>query len=546
MAYLLTAEQMRSVEEAAMASGDVTGHALMERAGEGVLAAILAHWPDLERQPGQAFVLCGPGNNGGDGFVVARLLHARGWSVVVQCLGDPERLPPDALANYTALPDGVTVQAYHTTDARELRISVADWGAGALVVDAGFGIGLTRPVTGLGDIADLSADAASDGQRKDRAHIVAIDLPSGICADSGRRLSDELAPAPAIMADLTVTFQHEKPGHVLGDGALACGVVRVQDIGLSPLTPGTRSWDAVVGGSGLPSLEHAVLTEVTDTGLSQRLRKPLTAHKYDHGHALILSGPPGQGGAARLAARGALRVGAGLVTVGCPMRAVSEHAAHLNAIMVTGLDGTAGLEEKLEDKRLNAVCLGPGLGLGPATGDLVKRALAARRGTVLDADALSRFQRQPAVLFEMLHELCVMTPHAGEFARLFPDIAEQLVGEASNGPAFAKTDAAKAAAARAGSVIVFKGADTVIATPDGRCAIHPGGVRHAAPWLATAGSGDVLAGMITGLLARGLSPFDAAQSAVWLHAEAARLTGPALVAEDIPEAMPAVFSALGV
>lgn len=263
-------------------------------------------------------------------------------------------------------------------------------------------------------------------------------------------------------------------------------------------------------------------------------------HKYTHGHALVLSGPPGKGGAARLAARAALRIGAGLVTVGCPQRAVFEHSAQLNAVMVAGLDGAAGLSELLEDPRLNALCLGPGMGLTGTTGEMVRRALAAGRATVLDADALTRFERSPEALFAMLHPRCVLTPHLGEFARLFPDLAEGLA--ARDLPA--RAAAVRGAAARAGCTVLLKGAETLIAEPDAREAWHSATGARAAPWLATAGSGDVLAGLITGLLARGLPPFEAAAAGAFVHVEAALEVGPGLIAEDLPDALPAVLRRL--
>ena len=275
------------------------------------------------------------------------------------------------------------------------------------------------------------------------------------------------------------------------------------------------------------------------------LRKSPEDHKYDHGHALILSGGPGRTGAARLAARGALRIGAGLVTIGCPHAALAEVAGQVTAIMCRALDGAPGLTELLEDTRLNALLLGPGLGRGQDTQALVLSALAAERATVLDADALTRFERRPEVLFDALHEHVVLTPHAGEFKRLFPDIAEKLDATAITGPAFSKIDATREAAARAGCVVLFKGPDTVIADPKGRCAINASLYERGAPWLATAGSGDVLAGFIVGLLARGLSPFDAAATGAWLHTECALSFGPGLIAEDLPEELPAVFRDLG-
>ncbi|WP_094023510.1 NAD(P)H-hydrate dehydratase [Maliponia aquimaris] len=509
---------MRAAEQAAMAGGGVTGLDLMERAGAGVVAAALAEWPDLEEGAQRAVVLCGPGNNGGDGFVIARLLHARGWRVDVFLLGDAERLPPDARHNFLRWQEIGQVDPL-TDDALD-RFAGAE--GVALVVDALFGTGLTRPFLDLGAVRGRLAAWQAAAQPR----IVAVDVPSGLCSDSGRYLGhdDSAALDTAIKADLTVSFHSAKPGHYLAQGPEGCGKLVVCDIGLDRAEAPT--W-------------------LAQAPLAGRLSKAGPSHKYAHGHAVVLSGPPGKGGAARLAARGALRVGAGLVTVGCPLRAVAEHAGRLDAIMVHGLDGTAGLAEMLEDMRYTGLCLGPGLGLGPATGELVRTALAARRGTVLDADALSRFQRDPAVLFGMLHEACVLTPHMGEFARLFPDLAEQLRAEATRGPAFSKVDACRAAAARAGCVVLLKGRDTVIAAPDGQVAIHAAAYERAAPWLATAGAGDVLAGMICGLLARGVDPLGAAVTAAWLHVEAARSYGPGLIAEDLPEALPRVFRGMG-
>lgn len=276
-----------------------------------------------------------------------------------------------------------------------------------------------------------------------------------------------------------------------------------------------------------------------------RLGKATDAHKFSHGHALILCGPPGNGGAARLAARGALRIGAGIVTVGCPQAAVAENAAQLNAIMLKPIDGADGLAEVLTDKRINALCLGPGLGLGDRPAALVGAALSnSFRATVLDADALTILSRNPE-LFSALHENCVLTPHAGEFTRLFPDIAEKLEGHAKARPTYSKVDATREAAARAGCVVLFKGPETVIADPSGRVVPNSALYDRAAPWLATAGSGDVLAGFITGLLARGFAPMQAAETGAWLHVECALKFGPGLIAEDIPEQLPEVFHDLG-
>jgi len=524
MTELLNAAEMREVERLAMENGAVTGLALMERAGAAVVEAVLEQWPDLAQGARRALVLCGPGNNGGDGFVIARLLAERGWTAEVVLFGDPDRLPPDARANADRWRALGPIQGATTWCAapREAQNDGFD-----LFVDALFGTGLGRPlpdeVEGLRGFAD---HAAGNGLRR-----VAVDIPSGLCADSGRVLRSEQMPStddqPVFRADLTVSFHRAKLGHLLDEGPAACGHLVVRDIGLTEATaPGAQCARQV--GPPVPA----------------RIAK-LSGHKYGHGHAVILSGQPGKGGAARLAARGALRVGAGLVSVACPQRAVPEHAAQLNAIMVKGLDGTPGLAEMLEDTRYNAICLGPGLGLGLATADLVMTAVKARRAVVLDADALSRFQRNPALLFDLLHEACVLTPHDGEFARLFPDLADDLAKAPERGPAYSRVDAARAAAARAGCAVLLKGHDTVIATPDGQATVHSAAYERAAPWLATAGSGDVLAGMICGLMARGLTAREAAEAATWLHVEAARSFGPGLIAEDLPEQLPKVFGTLG-
>ena len=270
------------------------------------------------------------------------------------------------------------------------------------------------------------------------------------------------------------------------------------------------------------------------------LGKDPASHKYAHGHALILSGGPGKGGAARLAARGALRIGAGLVTVGCPPAAVAEHAAALTAIMVRPIAGAAGLTKALKDERLNALCVGPGLGLDRHARDLVLAVLASGRPAVLDADALSGFADDSDTLFAAIQGTAVLTPHGGEFRRLFPDLAPGDEGGE------AKRAAASAAASRAGATLLFKGTETVIAAPDGAVTVLSATGADAAPWLATAGSGDVLAGFITGLLARGFAPFDAARTAAELHLAAARRFGPGLIAEDLPEAIPGIFRDLGI
>jgi hydroxyethylthiazole kinase-like uncharacterized protein yjeF len=496
-------------------------------------------------------VLCGPGNNGGDGFVVARLLKEWGWEVEVFLYGDPERLPPDARANYERWRGMGEVKASTSFD---------PWTHRDLFVDAIFGTGLTRKL----DAEVLRLVSQLGGER-----VVAVDCPSGYCLDSGRALldGDELDSA----ADLTVTFQFMKIGHILGNGPLAMGDVRVVEIGLNEraaLVELRAIHDVRTGLKRDPSavvsqIDREIFEAASHTQTGAPLSKFAVDHKYSHGHALILSGPSGRGGAARLAARGALRIGAGVVTVGCPPDAIPENSARLDAVMLRGVVDGLALEEALADPRINALCVGPGLGLDARGRELVAVALESRgrpratgadvgdvgrglprRSMVLDADALTILSQTPD-LFAALHEGCVLTPHAGEFARLFPDIAEKLAAPATKGPAYSKVDATRKAAKRSGCVVLFKGPDTVIADPSGQCAINSAHYDRAAPWLATAGSGDVLAGFITGLLARGFSPFDAACTGAWLHVECALSFGPGLIAEDLPEELPKVFRALG-
>jgi len=534
MTELLTAAQMRAIEQAAIESGQVTGLELMERAGRGVVEAVFEEWPELAKAPHRVVVLCGPGNNGGDGFVVARLLKEWGWEVEVFLYGDADKLPPDARVNYERWVEMGSITP-NSMLSRDYIISKSD-----LTIDAVFGTGLTRPLEG--EVWDFCWEMFKSGID------VSIDIPSGFCADSGRFLDNNMKdlhymPEPG----LVVTFQRPKLGHYQG---LLPRVVeeklRVVDIGIHQYVPRYQRNARGIGDPEIVSLQTGTIRRANEKVSVGFFRSMGSHHKYTHGHALVLSGPSGKGGAGRLAARGALRIGAGVVTVGCPPDAVVENASQLNAIMLAEVGEGAALKAVLADERINALCLGPGLGLERAA-ELVPVALGGGgvkpRPTVLDADALTVIAKDPA-LFAMLHDKCVLTPHAGEFARLFPDIAEKLNAPATKGPAYSKVDATREAAKRAGCVVLFKGADTVIAAPDGRCAINSAHYERAAPWLATAGSGDVLAGFITGLLARGFNPMAAAETATWLHVECALHFGPGLIAEDLPEQLPEVFRRL--
>ncbi|MEO1025313.1 MAG: NAD(P)H-hydrate dehydratase [Pseudomonadota bacterium] len=534
---LLTAEQMRAIEQAAIDSGEVTGLELMERAGRGVVEAIFEEWPELRATSHRAVVLCGPGNNGGDGFVVARLLKEWGWEVEVFLYGDPDKLPPDARVNcerWEELGQIAPLEKGALAAAIDRDFEKADFqvesqdpyretnvGQTTIYIDALFGTGLKRRFDD--DLLEIGREWLDHCYEFG----VAVDMPSGLCSDSGKCIGGHWFYSRRV-----VTFEAAKVGHYLSD----CNY-DIKKIYTVPL-------HLDQGGSDIHLMSDMYLSRNKDGLFDDGLGKSQRQHKYTHGHALILSGGPGKTGAARLAARAALRIGAGLVTVACPQQALWEVSTHVTAIMCQTLDGPPGLREILEDDRLNALCLGPGMGLGADTQALVLEALKHKRATVLDADALTRFQRNPQVLFEALHDKCVLTPHAGEFRRLFPDIADKLDAPAETGPAYSKVNATRDAAARAGCTVLFKGPDTAIAAPDGRCAINSSAYDRAAPWLATAGSGDVLAGFITGLLARSFAPMQAAETAAWLHTECALSFGPGLIAEDLPEELPKVFKTL--
>ncbi|QIZ82424.1 bifunctional ADP-dependent NAD(P)H-hydrate dehydratase/NAD(P)H-hydrate epimerase [Thalassovita gelatinovora] len=560
MTELLSAAQMRAIEQAAIESGEVTGLELMERAGQGVVEAIFAEWPELAVSPAaggeggvaprpagpdspqdiceqkklRAVVLCGPGNNGGDGFVVARLLKERGWEVEVFLYGDAGKLPPDAKANYERWLEMGEVTEYDG----EFWMDPSIYREDSVLVDALFGTGLTRPVENFNafgwvtQLTEWRLSPENRGAAYPAPRVVSVDMPSGVCADSGRRLysADPPFDLEEISADLTVTFHSKKLGHVLAVGPYYSGKVVVQDIGLCE----DHEWRKA---------NWKQIAKQFDAPFVGLLAKGYGGHKYSHGHALILSGRPGRTGAARMAARGALRIGAGLVTLAVPPAAQAEVAAQVTAIMLRRVGDATALTKVLEDARFNAIGLGPALGLDAGAAALVAAALEAGRASVLDADALTLLA-QDAALFSKLHENCVLTPHAGEFRRLFPDIAAKLETAPVQGPAYSKVDAVREAAKRAGCVVLFKGPDTVIAAPDGRCSINSAQYERAAPWLATAGSGDVLTGFIAGLLARGFAPQSAAETAAWLHVECALEFGPGLMAEDLSEQLPKVFRRL--
>jgi len=514
-AEVLTTARMRAIEAAAMASGAVSGAELMERAGAAVAGAIRLRWP----HPGRVLVLCGPGNNGGDGYVVARHLAQAGWRLRV--LGIDNTPGPDAALMKQRW---AAIGAIAPLTVAELCREPSD-----LCVDAIFGTGLTRAPGG--EIAAILAHLGQGGA----AELVAVDCPSGLCLDSGAFLGrPREAATDELRARLTVAFDSPKPGHLLERGPDCCGKLVIADIGL-------RRWReaaaapmiAVAPGFDIPDSRRPA--DETDALNKARAGG---GHKFTHGHALVLAGGFGHGGAARLAARAALRTGAGLVTLGPPRAALIEHSGPPDALMRRGVDDADALAALLADARISAVVLGPGCGVERAA-MLLDPLLAAKRPCVLDADAVTALAgRGPGGL----HPSCVLTPHQGEFTRVFPDLAAKLAETSPHGPLYSRIDAAREAAARSGATLLLKGPDTVIAAPDGQLRLHS---AFDVPWLATAGAGDVLSGIIAGLLARGLAPLDAAATGAFLHAAAARRFGPGLIADDLPDMLPAVLRDLG-
>ena len=516
---LLTTEEMGRADRLAM-EGGVPGMELMEAAGRGVAGAGRALMANGGREGGGAgatatgaveaqapcvAVLCGPGNNGGDGFVAARVLAQEGCEVRLALLGDVARLKGDAAeAARRWQASGGSVEPLTGAGAARLLD-----GAG-LIVDALFGAGLAREIGGAAAEVVRAVNAAGAAG----IPVLAVDVPSGIDGTTG------VVRGIAVKAHRTVTFFRRKPGHLLLPGRLHCGPVSVVDIGIADTVLETirpRSF------ANAPGLWRAAFPWPR-----------LDGHKYARGHAVVVSGPARCTGAARLAARGALRAGAGLVTLASPTDAFAINASQLTAIMIAPFEGVDGLEAILADRRKNAVLIGPGAGVGAATRALVTAVLDGEAACVLDADALTAFEGQGEALCAQIVARpapVILTPHAGEFARLFPAIAESGVS---------KLERARAAARASGAVVVLKGADTVIAAPNGVAAIN----ENAPAFLATAGSGDVLAGMIVALLAQAMPAFEAACAAVWLHGSAARAFGPGLIAEDLPEALPGVLAEL--
>lgn len=459
---------------------------LMEEAGLSVSREIIG-----QVDGSHALVLCGPGNNGGDGFVIARHLKAAGWKVELALLGGLEKLNGDAAimaAKWNGEIGDITPELINDQD---------------VIVDALFGTGLAREISGtVKEVIKAASESA--------AYKVAVDIPSGIKGDSGEILG------VAFKADKTVTFCRMKPAHLLYPGKSHSGEVIIADIGISERT--------------VAEVEPDIFQNDPALWLGELPNLKVDGHKYHRGHAVVVSGDMTSTGACRLAAMAALRVGAGLVSVSSPDDALATHAAHLTAVMIRKRDE---LSSDIIDNRLNAWCIGPAAGINTKTRKNVIDIIKAGKRAVLDADALSVFEEGPMELFDAIKSAknsnCILTPHGGEFARLFPYMKES-----------DKLTAAREAAKLSGTVIIYKGADTVIAAADGRAVI----CTNAPPTLATAGSGDVLAGVVTGLLAQNMDSFYAACAAVWISGECANEFGEGLISEDLTGLIPRVLKSL--
>jgi hydroxyethylthiazole kinase-like uncharacterized protein yjeF len=481
---ILTCDEVRAAEQIAVQAG-IPLWGLMQKAGQACADVLHAEFPE-----GRVVVLAGPGNNGGDAFVAAQRLSDLGRNVWVFDLAPTAER---SLEGQNALA-GLSGARQPLED---LRLSPDD-----VVLDGLFGAGLSRALTGEAAYAVEQVNASG-------AKVVAIDVPSGLMGDIGDAIG------PAIRADVTVTFCCKKAAHVLQPASDLCGEVIPAEIGFG------RFIEAAGGGR---------LHENSPALWGAKLRWPeARSHKHRRGRLAVVTGPIASTGAARLAAQAGLRAGAGQVTLLCPPAALMVVAGAVMAPLTASFADEHQLFALTETA--DAVVIGPAAGITDKTRANVEALAKADRTLVLDADAITVFKGEAETLGGLLEAPAVLTPHMGEFERLFPGV---LAGAAS------KIEAVRVAAKQVGAVVLLKGPDTVVAAPDGRAAVN----IHASPFLATAGSGDVLAGIIGGLLAQGLDAFDAACAGAWMHGDAGIRAGAGMTAADLDQALRETIAAL--
>lgn len=511
---LATTAQMGELDRRAIQERGIPSLELMERAAAGVAEAALALLPE---RPGKcrAAVLCGTGNNGGDGIAAARLLFLKGVQVRAFLVGAYEKLTPDALEETGKLSEcGVELEPFDPENAQQRAFVLS----AHVCVDALFGVGLSREIA-----PDSLFFAAVSLLNESRGKVVAADIASGVEADTGRVLGC------AVKADKTITFTLPKVGQFVGEGALHAGEVTVWDIGIPP---------ELVGETHCP-----VQTVGADFAAAVLPRRRVDGHKGDFGKLLVVGGAVGYTGAPYLAARGAERSGCGLVFLGVPRAIWPVEAARCVSTMAIpladqdGMTSECALQEILERlEGCDVLALGPGLGRSDETAHLTARLLAeTSRPVVLDADGINGLSAHIDALSARRGRVTILTPHDGEFARLAP-------GALDGGD---RVGAARAVAVEHGCVLVLKGHRTIIATPAGNVLVNTTGNSG----LAKGGSGDVLTGVIASLLAQGATAVQAAACGVWLHGRAGdlaaeRLTEYGMTPEDVVETLPQAIGEL--
>ena len=488
---LLTPKEMGEADHLAASLNGGDSFKLMERAGKAVADIIL----DDYRHVRKIAVLCGPGNNGGDGYMAAHILKAHGFEPYIFSLAKPRAGSDAEKAAALWKGDCLAFDAFSSPEDFDV------------IIDALYGAGLDRPL-------DKPLQASLKKINESGVPVIAIDLPSGVFGRTGA-LNGE-----AIKATKTVTFFRLKPGHVCYPGRACCGEIRLADIGIPASVLQTIKPENYINFPSLwlkdwPTLDY-------DT------------HKYRRGHAVVFSGHQSSTGAARLAAHAAARSGAGLVTILSPEDALAVHAMHLTSIMLDKMGSDTEILAFLENRKVRSVILGPAFGsLERALS--ITRSILTKSGIftlVLDADALTAIAGKSEDIFPLIKKSpvnVILTPHEGEFQRVFPSVAKM--------DGLSRIEKAAKAATDCGAVVVYKGADTIIASPEGRLAVNVNGT----PYLATAGSGDVLSGIVGGLSAQKMLPFEAACAGVFIHARCAEHFGIGMIAEDIVSAIPLVL-----